>query len=99
MISAKLIQKRCENPDGKERIIRDSLHYGVGNSAYTYAKDATRAGLIPTADYIESNGCFVHLTQTGLKRFCLWLNRSAIYPNFGAPYYGAPLSETEKGQQ
>jgi hypothetical protein len=75
-ISYSQIIKRVNNPDGKERIIKDSLHYGVGNYAYTYSKDAEKAELIINENFIvhEWNPTFVKLTEKGIIKFCKWLN-------------------------
>jgi len=80
MISAKAIQKRVEQPDGKERIVCESLHYGVGKSAYTYREDAQVAGLEAGVDFTEGrNPLFVHLTKSGLVTFCHAMNTLAYF--------------------
>lgn len=51
---------------GKERIINDTLHFGVGNTVYCYKEDAPHG-----KGYFKpsKNTLFVHLSDIGLKYF------------------------------
>lgn len=81
--SYKTIKKRLAKPDGKERIIAESLHYGVDETAYTYVDDANVAGLIEGIHFTKSpNSLFVDLTDKGLKEFCHALNTLAYFTRY-----------------
>ena len=76
MLGLKQIKTAIAKRDGKERIHKDSLHYGVGETVYTYREDAIAAGCIVMQDYILGhNPTFAHLTDSGIVKVLRWLNR------------------------
>lgn len=59
---------------GKEKIYRQSIHYGVGDDVYTYRDDAIAAGLTKDEYQDTPNSLFVNLTKAGFVKLVNWLS-------------------------
>ena len=63
--------------DGKERVINESLHFGVGTKKYAYVKDIEQAG-IKTFEK-SKNPLFGELSKPNVKKLLEYLLKKDGY--------------------